>query len=74
MAFNYNKLIGKIIEVFGTRGAFASAMGISDTALRQKLQSERNFRQDEIYKACNLLDIDVRDISLYFFVEQVKKS
>lgn len=40
MAFNYNKLSGKIVEVFGTRYNFAKAMGWSERTLSLKMSGK----------------------------------
>ena len=67
MAYNYSKLLGRIIEKFETQGKFADAMGMSERSLTLKLHNEREFKQSEIHKACQLLDIDMADSGLYFF-------
>lgn len=67
MGFKYKKLLGRIVEVFGTRQSFAAAMGLSENSLRAKLTGESAFRQDEIAKACALLGIDIQDVYIYFF-------
>lgn len=67
MAFNYNKLIGRIIEKFGTRSTFADVLGITDETLSRKLNGKSFFSQDEIMKSCELLGIDCADIHMYFF-------
>ena len=72
MDFDFSKLIGIIIEKFGTRGAFAAAMGLADSALSNRISGKIHFDADEIYRACQLLDIDPRDISVYFFTPKVR--
>lgn len=67
MAWNYNKLKGKIIEIFGTQRAFSEAIGLSYTSLNQRLNGHLQFSQDEIFKSCDALGIDYKDIPLYFF-------
>ena len=47
MSFNHNKLRGKIIEKYGTQGAFAKALGVSERTLSLKI----NGKMDKI--ACN---------------------
>ena len=37
MAFDYSKLRGKIIELFGTQACFAAAMGWSERTLSLKM-------------------------------------
>ena len=67
MAFNYNKLRGKIREVCKTQGEFANAMGCSTTTLSGKLNCNVDFTQKEIAKAVQVLHLNVEDIPTYFF-------
>jgi len=62
MAFNYDKLKGRIIEKFGTQYRFAEAME----------WSERTWKQTDICKAVELLDLAQEDIPKYFFKEKVQ--
>ncbi len=71
--FKYDKLIGKIIEKYKTRGNFAEALGISERSLSLKLNSKVPFTQPEILKACSLLSIDNAEINLYFFTAIVQE-
>lgn len=63
----YRKLKGKIKEVFDTQEAFAEAMGMSKTALSQRLNGSVEWKASEIAKACDLLHIPLADAFLYFF-------
>lgn len=72
--FNYNKLRGKIREVFNTQAAFAEALGISSTSLSEKLNNKVEFSQKEIEKAVELLQIPKEDIPIYFFTLEVQKT
>lgn len=72
--FNYNKLRGKIKEVFNTQAAFAEALGISSTSLSEKLNNKVEFSQKEIEKAVELLQIPKEDIPIYFFTLEVQKT
>ena len=65
--FNYNKLRGKIKEVFNTQAAFAKEMGMSRTSLCEKLNNKVEFTQKEIEKAIELLHIPKEEIPIYFF-------
>ncbi len=71
MGFNYSKLIGKIVEVFGTRAKFSQAMGLSERTVSLKLNNKISWKQPEINKACELLNISVSDIPEYFFATKV---
>ena len=71
MAFNYNKLSGKIVEVFGTRYKFAEAMEWSERTLSLKMSGKRPWIQPDICKAINLLNLVEEDIPTYFFTPKV---
>ena len=72
--FDYSKLIGRIIEKFGTRRAFAEALGISENAMSQKLTGKMAITTDDIKKWClpEFLDIPCDEIGVYFFAKQVQ--
>ncbi len=67
MQRSYNKLLGRIVEIFGTRGAFGKSMGWSDRTTSLKLNGKVDWKQDEIEAACQALKIEVSDIPDYFF-------
>ena len=67
MPFNYNKLKGKIIEVYGTQAKFAEAMEWSERTLSLKMQGKRPWKQTDICKALSLLNLKEDDIQEYFF-------
>ncbi len=73
MAFNYNKLRGKIKEMCGTQKKFAKLLGISRTSLSQRLNNTLNFSNTEILRACEILNININDIPSYFFNSEVQK-
>ena len=68
---DYKKLKLKITEVFDTQEAFAKAMGMSKTALNQRLNGSVEWKVSEIAKACDLLHIPLSDAHLYFFTQKV---
>lgn len=74
MTYDYSKLIGKIIEKYGKRAAFAKAMKLSEHSLSMKLNSKISFKQEEIVKACRLLGIDFSEIPVYFFAVRVQSA
>lgn len=67
MAFAYDKLKGKIKEVFGTQKAFAVALGIARTSLYSKLNNNTEFTQTEMLKSLELLHLEKSEIDSYFF-------
>ena len=72
--FDYSKLIGRIIEKFGTRRAFAEAVGISENSMSQKLSHKMAITTEDIKKWClpEFLDIPCEEIGFYFFALQVQ--
>ena len=69
--FDYAKLKGRIVEIFGTQESFADAMGVSVTAINQRLNGSVEWKTPQIVKACELLHIPLEDAHLYFFVEKI---
>ena len=70
----YGKLRGRIVEVYGKYGEFAKAMGWSRQTLSNKLAHKTEFTQTEILKVCEVLDIDLADIGIYFFTPRVQHN
>jgi len=66
-AMRYQRLKGKITEVFNTQKAFAEAMGWKQPTLNQRLNGGTEWKASEIAKACDLLHIPLADAYLYFF-------
>lgn len=67
MPRDYSKLKGRMTEKSYTRERFAKALGISAVAFNQKLNHGTDFKQSEIKKAVELLDIPGDEIAAYFF-------
>lgn len=63
----FNKLEGKIVEVFGTKANFASAMELSQTTMTAKLKGRIDWKRNEMRKACELLGIPLDNLVEYFF-------
>lgn len=72
--FNYAKLSGRIKEKFNSQAAFAKALGLSESALSQRLTNKVDFSQEEILNAINLLSINCREVTAYFFTPNVMKT
>lgn len=72
MAYNYSKLNGRIIEMCGTQGRFAELMGLSERTISLKLNNKIMFKQDEITKAAQILEISIEEIQAYFFALKVQ--
>ena len=64
MAFDYSKLRGKIVEIFGTQSCFAVAMGWSERTLSLKLNGLRTWKQPDICKAVKLSNYSMTHIEI----------
>lgn len=69
--YDYSKLLGKMKEHGFTQESFAKNLGISACSLNLSLNNKRDFRQDEILNAINLLDIPSSQIADYFFIHKL---
>ena len=72
MAFNYNKLRGKIIEIYGSQIEFAKAMKWSEKTLSLKLNGKVPWKQTDIMTAIQILRLSESDIQDYFFAVEVQ--
>ena len=72
MAYDYRKLIGRIAEKVGTQAKFAEQMNLSERTISLKLNCKIGWKQEEISKACTILDIEPENIPFYFFTEEVQ--
>lgn len=74
MLFNFDKLTGLIVEKFKTKKNFSKSINLSERSVYLKLQGKVEFKPSEIDKACELLDIKIEDIPIYFFDKKVQKN
>ena len=74
VSFSYDKLRGKIREVFGTQDRFAEALGMSKSTLSQKLNNSSEFTQQEMMDSMMLLKQSLTQIDEYFFTSEVRKA
>ncbi|MBO6293311.1 MAG: DUF739 family protein [Selenomonas sp.] len=74
MSFNYAKLKGRIVEKYGSQAAFSKALGVSERTLSLKINNKIFFTQGEIKRASELLGIDMSNIDMYFFAQDVQKT
>lgn len=71
---SYAKLRGKIKEVYERNEAFSKALGIDLSTLSLKLNNKTSWKREEIEKACELLEIPIEDVYLYFFTQKVGEA
>ena len=74
MAFKYNKLRGRIVEICGTQTEFAKKIGLTDQSLTAKLAGRIKFSQEDILKWCEVLNIDLDEIGVYFFTTELQET
>ena len=74
MVYDFNKLRGRIKEIYGTQTAFAVAMLMNEATLSNKLNNNVEFSPKEIIRACLLLSIELKDVNIYFFTLKVQKN
>ncbi len=72
--YNYNKLKGRIREIFGTQEKYAESLGISVTSINYKLNCKVPFTQDEISKSIEILNILPNEIQDIFFNSKVENN
>lgn len=64
-------LRGKIKEKLKNEYVLAKMMKCSKATISKKLNNETDFSQDEIERICQILDLDRKEISFYFFTPLV---
>ena len=67
MPFEYKKLRGRIVEVFGTNKAFAEKLKISENALSKKLNGKTGLSQQDIILWSDLLGVAPVDYGAFYF-------
>ena len=72
--FDYSKLLGRIKEICGTQKEFADRIGMSLTAVNERLRNKRDFTCTDICRACEVLFIPHEEIPAYFFVLKVQNT
>lgn len=72
---DYSKLIGRIIEKFGSRRAFAKAVGFSENTISKKLSGKMAITTDDIkeWSKPEILDIQPSEYHEYFFRIKVQE-
>lgn len=71
MTYDYSKLNGRIIEKCGTQRSFAEKMGVSEAVISKLLNGDAGWRQVQIEKAMNILEIPVDEVAVYFFKKKL---
>jgi len=70
--YDYTLLEKRIDEKFGNQENFAIAMKVARTSINMKLNGHVPFKQPEISKAVEVLEIRSEELFDYFFTRKVK--
>ena len=73
MSIDYGFLKERMKEKGINQKQLAILVGVSEGQMCKKLSGEYVFKQTEILKICEILEIAAIEISLYFFTEKVEK-
>ena len=72
MEYNYKRLGLRIVEMVGTQANLAQKLDMSERSLSLKLNNLVPWKQPEISKAAEILEIDPSQIPAYFFEPKVQ--
>ena len=72
MEKDFSKLIGRIIEKFGSRTAFCKAWGKKNEYLSRRLNNVTEFDANDMIEIIELLCIGPEDINTYFLTIKVR--
>ena len=67
--FNYQKLLGRMKEKNFSQLQLAKTVGMAEATLNIKLNGKSFFKQNEIAKICETLEIADEDVNAYFFAQ-----
>jgi hypothetical protein len=68
---DFSKLRGRIVEKYGSVGAFAGAVEMSRAQVSHKLNGRADFNSRDIIKWCDVLEIEPGEVYDYFFTRKV---
>ena len=68
--YNYKKLNGKIVEIFGTADNMAKAISMNRSTLSKKLNNHVDFSSKDIDRISIALNIPRNQIGEYFFCRE----
>ena len=68
--YNYKKLNGKIVEIFGTADNMAKAISMNRSTLSKKLNNHVDFSAKDIDRISTALSIPRNQIGEYFFCRE----
>lgn len=69
MSTKYLKLKGKMMTEGYKADSFAEALGLDPSSLSRKLNEKSAWKDSEIMKACQVLNIPLDELHSYFFTQ-----
>lgn len=73
--YDFSKLLGRIIEMYGTRQKFAVACGKKNACYVTRYLNEESYMPSDLIELwADKLDIDREDILEYFFTHLVHEA
>lgn len=67
MQFDHSKLLGRIVEKYGSQSAFAMAINWTESKVSSRLSNRTQLDAGEIILWAKALDIPTEEIAVYFF-------
>lgn len=67
MWYSYNKLRGRIVELYGSQVEFSKKIGLTPVSISKKLNGKTEFSQSDIEHWAEALVIERVDFGEYFF-------
>ncbi len=69
MEFDHRKLVGRIVEKFGTQRKFAEAVGLPASSVSGKVNNKIRISAEDIHlwSSADLLDIPAEQFEAFFF-------
>lgn len=70
MSYDYGKLKGRIVEIFGTQKKFAESIGFSERTLSLKLNNKVAWKQTRFPRHKNFLKLKIKKLTIIFLIEK----
>ena len=67
MQYTYNKLRGRIVEMFGSQNNFAKALETTTVTVSNRMTGKTGFSQEDIELWAEKLSIEQSEYGAYFF-------
>lgn len=74
ITYDYSKLRGRIVEIFGQQTAFAKALNMKVASVSMKLNGKTEWSQKDIDRVSEALRIPDEEIKAYFFTRKIQDN